>query len=110
MGRAYLAIGITTFLWAGNFTAAKIGTSQLNPWFITAVRIVATALVYWLLLPAGQRRFTREEIRAVLPLALGGITLNHACFAAGIKITTPSHSAVIHALIPVFVEIGRAHV
>jgi drug/metabolite transporter (DMT)-like permease len=106
MGRAYIAIGITTFLWAGNFTAAKIGTSQLDPWFITAVRIVATALVYWLLLPAEQRRFTREEVRAVLPLALGGIALNHACFAAGIKITTPSHSAVIHALIPVFVGIA----
>jgi drug/metabolite transporter (DMT)-like permease len=106
MGRAYLAIGVTTVLWAGNFTAAKIGTSQLDPWFITGVRIVLTAVVYWLLLPAGERRFTREEVRAVLPIGLLGIAVNHACFAAGIKITTPSHSAVIHALIPVFVGVA----
>ncbi|HEX7899915.1 MAG TPA: DMT family transporter [Planctomycetota bacterium] len=106
MGRAYFAIGVTTVLWAGNFTAAKIGTSQLDPWFITAVRILATALVYWLLLPPDQRRFTREEIRAVLPIGVLGIAVNHACFAAGIKITTPSHSAVIHALIPVFVGVA----
>lgn len=106
MGRAYLAIGITTILWAGNFTAAKIGVKELDPWLISAVRIIATALVYWLLLPAEQRRFTREEIRAVLPLGLLGIAVNHLCFAAGMSRTTPSHSAVIHALIPVFVGVA----
>lgn len=106
MGRAYLAISAVTVLWAGNFTAAKIGTAQLDPWFISAVRIVATAAVYGLLLPAEQRRFTWAEVRAVLPLGLTGIAVNHACFAAGMKITTPSHSAVIHALIPVFVGVA----
>jgi drug/metabolite transporter (DMT)-like permease len=106
MGRAYLAIGIVTVLWAGNFTAASFCTDQVDPWFIASIRIVATAAVYWLLLPAGARRFTREEIVAVLPLALTGIAVNHVCFAAGIKNTTPSHSAVIHALIPVFVGVA----
>jgi len=106
MARAYLAISIVTVLWAANFTAAKLCTAEVDPWFIAAVRIVATALVYLLLLPPDQRRFTRAEIRAVLPLALTGIALNHVCFAAGMKITTPSHSAVIHALIPVFVGVA----
>lgn len=106
MARAYVSIGIVTVLWAGNFTAAKLCTAEVDPWFIAAVRIVATALVYWLLLPAAQRRFTRAEILAVLPLALTGIAANHVCFAAGMKITTPSHSAVIHALIPVFVGVA----
>jgi len=106
MGRAYLAISITTVLWAANFTAAKFCTAEVDPWFIASIRIVATALVYMLLLPADQRRFTRQEVVAVLPLALTGIALNHICFAAGMKITTPSHSAVIHALIPVFVSVA----
>lgn len=106
MARAYLSISIVTILWAGNFTAGKFCTAEVDPWFVAAIRIVATALVYWLFLPAEQRRFTREEIRAVLPLALSGIALNHVCFAAGIKITTPSHSAIIHALIPVFVGVA----
>ena len=106
MGRAYLAICITTVLWAGNFTAGKICTAELDPWFIAAVRIVATAAVYWAFLPREQRRVSRADLRAVLPLALSGIAVNHVCFAAGIKITTPSHSAVIHALIPVFVGVA----
>lgn len=106
MGRAYLAIGITTVLWAGNFTAAKICTQEVDPWFIAAVRIVATAAVYWAFLPRDRRKVSRADLVAVLPLALTGIAVNHVCFAAGIKITTPSHSAVIHALIPVFVGVA----
>ena len=105
MARAYLAISVVTVLWAGNFTAAKIAVAQIDPWFIASFRIVVTAIVFWLLLPPGQRSITRAEIRAVLPLGLTGISINHVCFAAGMRITTPSHSAVIHALIPVFVAL-----
>lgn len=106
MGRAYLAISLVTLLWAGNFTAAKIGTSQLDPFFIAGVRVLATAAVYFLMLPPEQRRIRPGDLKLVLPLSLTGISINHLCFAAGIKITTPSHSAIIHALIPVFVSIA----
>lgn len=103
MGRAYLAIMAVTVLWATNFTAGKIGTREIDPLFIASFRILATAAVFIALLPREQRRFDRAEVRAVLPLALTGIVANHLCFAAGIKLTTPSHSAILHALIPVFV-------
>ncbi len=106
MGRAYVAISIVTLLWAGNFTAAKIGTAQLDPFFIAGVRVLATAAVYFLMLPPEQRRIGRGDLKLILPLSLTGISINHLCFAAGIKITTPSHSAIIHALIPVFVAIA----
>lgn len=105
MARAYLAISVVTVLWAGNFTAAKIAVAEIDPWFIASFRIVVTGVVFWLLLPPGQRSVSREDVRAVLPLALTGISVNHVCFAAGMRITTPSHSAVIHALIPVFVAL-----
>jgi len=107
MGRAYLAIGVVTLLWAGNFTAAKIGTDQgLDPFFIASVRIIASAGVFWFLLPPRQRRIAREDWASILPLSITGIGINHLCFAAGIKITTPSHSAIIHAMIPVLVSIA----
>jgi drug/metabolite transporter (DMT)-like permease len=41
----------------------------------------------------------------ILPLALTGIVVNQIAFAWGIGLTTPSHSAIIHALIPVCVLI-----
>ncbi|HYF01427.1 MAG TPA: DMT family transporter [Planctomycetota bacterium] len=104
MLRAYLAIGLCTVFWAGNFTAGKIATrSGVDPYLIAGLRAVATAALFYALLP--DRRLSRADVRALLPLALAGIAVNHVCFAVGIFHTTPSHSAVIHALIPVFVSV-----
>jgi drug/metabolite transporter (DMT)-like permease len=105
MARAYIAISVVTLCWAGNFTAAKICTREISPYFIASVRILATAALFWPLLPRAERRIVRGDWMAILPLALTGIGANHICFAAGMRLTTPSHSAVIHALIPVFVSI-----
>lgn len=103
MTRAYLAISAVTVLWATNFTAGKIGTREIDPLFIASFRILATAGVFFALLPRDQRRIRRSDLGTILPLALTGIVANHLCFATGIKLTTPSHSAILHALIPVFV-------
>ncbi len=105
MGRAYLAIGIVTVLWATNFTVGKIGTREIDPWFVASCRIVVSAIVFYALLPREERRIRASDVRAILPLALTGMAINQICFAWGIKFTTPSHSAIIHALIPVFVSV-----
>lgn len=105
MARAYLAISVVTLLWAGNFTAGKIATEELDPHFIAAVRVLLSAAVFVFLLPPDGRRLRRAEARAILPLALTGVALNQICFAAGIQRTTPSHSAVIHALMPAMVAV-----
>lgn len=103
MGRAYFAVSLATLAWACNFTVAKVATRELDPVFIAAFRVLATGAFFWAILPPGRRGLTRQEALRVLPLSATGVALNHLCFAAGIKLTTPSHSAVIHALIPVFV-------
>lgn len=105
MGRAYLAISIVTVLWAANFTVAKFGTREFDPLFIAAFRVFVTSAIFYACLPKEQRKFTREDLKAILPLSLTGIVGNHVFFASGIKYTTPSHSAIIHALLPVFVGI-----
>lgn len=105
MARAYVAISITTLLWAINFTVGKIGVSELDPLFIASFRIIVTGLVFFALLPAGDRKIRPTDWKDCLPLALTGIALNHVCFAVGISRTLPSHSAVIHALVPGFVAI-----
>jgi drug/metabolite transporter (DMT)-like permease len=105
MGRAYVAISIVTLLWAINFTVGKIGVSEIDPFFIASFRIIVTGLIFYALLKPEDRKFRSSDWRDVWPLALTGIGLNHVCFAVGISLTIPSHSAVIHALIPGFVAI-----
>lgn len=105
MGRAYLAITVTTVLWAINFTVGKIGTGQIDPFFIASFRIIVTGVVFYAMLPREERRITASDLKTILPLSLSGIAINHLCFASGIKLTTPSHSAIIHAIFPVFVGI-----
>jgi drug/metabolite transporter (DMT)-like permease len=110
MGRAYLAISVVTVLWAGNFSVAKIGMAQFDPFLVASLRIVLTAAAFYALLPREERGVTREDWTAVLPLSLTGIAANHYCFAAGIQRTTPAHSAIIHTLIPVLVVLAGAAV
>jgi drug/metabolite transporter (DMT)-like permease len=105
MVRAYLAISIVTVLWAANFTVAKIGTREFDPLFIASFRVFVTSLIFYSFLPKEQKKFTLGDFKAIVPLSLTGIVGNHLFFASGIKYTTPSHSAIIHALLPVFVGI-----
>lgn len=103
MGRALLAIAIVTLLWAGNFTAAKIGTAEMSPFLISSIRVFAAAAAFYAMLR--DRAISRSDFLALVPLAITGIVVNQTAFAMGIRLTSPSHSAVIHALIPVFVAI-----
>jgi drug/metabolite transporter (DMT)-like permease len=105
MARAYLAISIVTVVWAANFTVAKIGTREFDPLFIASFRVFVTSAIFYGCLPRDQRKFDTSDLKAIVPLSLTGILGNHVFFASGIKYTTPSHSAVIHALLPVFVGI-----
>jgi len=102
---SYLAMAVVTVLWAGNFTAGKFATREINPYFIASVRVFLTAVFFAFLLPREERRLAASEWKEFLPLALSGIAVNHVCFATGIQRTLPSHSAIIHALIPVFVTV-----
>ncbi len=104
-GLGLLAAGAATLLWAGNFAAAKIAVEHLNPLLIASIRIVAAAGFFALLLPRRDAAAPAGGTmwRELLFLAVSGIVVNQYCFAAGMKGTTPSHSALVHALIPVFV-------
>src|SRR5688572_19484499 len=72
---------------------------------IASVRIFCAAAFFPLLLGSGRRRELKRPglWREILMLGLAGIVANQFLFAAGIQLTSPSHSALVHALIPVFV-------
>ena len=105
MGRAYAAISIVTVLWAANFTVAKIATAEFNPFFIASFRVLVTSAIFYACLSREQRKFDRSDLKAIVPLSLSGILANHVFFAWGIQHTTPAHSSIIHALLPVFVAV-----
>jgi drug/metabolite transporter (DMT)-like permease len=105
MRRAYAAISIVTVLWATNFTVAKFATKEFDPLFIASFRVFVTSAIFYSCLSKEDRKFTWADFKAIVPLSLTGIVGNHVFFASGIKYTTPSHSAIIHALLPVFVGV-----
>lgn len=98
-------MSLVTLVWAGNFSAGKFGATELHPYFIAGTRIFLAAVFFVAFLPAGERRglLSARNLRLCLPLAVTGIATNQICFASGIRLTLPSHSAIIHCLIPVFV-------
>lgn len=102
-----LAAVIITLLWSGNFVAGKYATGPdgLSPLLIASIRIFSAAAFFPLLLNANQRAVLRRPSmwRMILPLGLAGIVANQFFFAKGIELTSPSHSALVHALIPAFV-------
>lgn len=97
------AMLLVTLLWAGNFVAGKFATRELHWAVLTSFRVLFASAVFAAASPRGALRGV--SWRNVAPLALTGIVLNLNLFAAGITWTTPGHSAIIQALIPVFVVI-----
>src|SRR5262245_53744185 len=109
-GLGLAAACVITLLWSGNFVAGKYATGSagspgLDPLLIASIRIFCAAAFFPLLLSPDRRRTLKLPSlwREILPLGLAGIVANQFLFAAGIKLTSPSHSALVHALIPVFV-------
>jgi drug/metabolite transporter (DMT)-like permease len=109
-GLGLAAACVITVLWSGNFVAGKYATGTdgepgLDPLLIASIRIFCAAAFFPLLLgPTGRPTLKRPGLwKEILPLGLAGIVANQFFFAVGIKLTSPSHSALVHALIPVFV-------
>jgi len=107
-GLGLLAACVITLLWSGNFVAGKYATDPvtgLSPLLIASIRIFSAAAFFPFLLGSADRRDLKRPAlwKEILPLGLAGIVANQFFFAEGIKLTSPSHSALVHALIPVFV-------
>ncbi|MBI3855080.1 MAG: DMT family transporter [Planctomycetes bacterium] len=105
MARAYIAISIVTVLWATNFSVAKFATREFDPFFIASFRVFVTSAIFYACLSREQRKIDKSDFKDIVPLSLSGILGNHVFFAWGIQNTTPAHSSIIHALLPVFVSI-----
>jgi len=107
---AYAAIGATTLLWSLNYSFAKMAVAEINPFAVALVRVlVATPLFFAVLARRGDPvRPTWAELRLAFPLGLTGVLANQIFFITGIRRTTPAHSSLVVALLPVTVLILAA--
>lgn len=94
-----------TLLWGVNFTAAKRVLLEVDPLAVAAARAAGGLVVFlaMLLLLDGPRGFAWSRLKRAAPLGLLGVFANQIFFIEGLKRTSASHSAVLIALLPLYV-------
>ena len=102
-GRVYAALVAVQVIFGVHYFAAKLVLAMMPPRAWAAIRITGAAALlmgYNLLFP---RRHPRAaDLGRIALYALFGVVINQILFVEGLSRTTPSHSAVINSLIPVF--------
>jgi drug/metabolite transporter (DMT)-like permease len=103
---AYLLLLFVTFIWAGNFPAAKYALAVVDPLVLIALRTLVGAL---LLLVLGRNSTPawgaalREDPRSTFILALTGVVSSGLLFYWGLRLTTASNAGIISASTPIWV-------
>ncbi|HEV8375053.1 MAG TPA: DMT family transporter [Candidatus Polarisedimenticolia bacterium] len=101
---ALLAAFGAMFFWGLNYSFAKMTVEELDPLAVALVRVVvATPLLFLALARSGRAGFSLADLRRTLPLGLSGVLANQVFFITGIQRTTPAHSSLVVALLPIVV-------
>jgi drug/metabolite transporter (DMT)-like permease len=97
-------------LWGINFSVAKRVLQELDPLAVAAARAFTGVVVFLVLLLAveGGRGLSLDRVRRAAPLGLLGVFANQLLFIEGLKRTTAAHSAVLIALLPLYVLVLAA--
>ncbi len=100
----YCAAAACTILWGANYSIAKRLLREVDPLAVAWTRAAAGVLFFGLLLVVrGGGRDLAAGMRRAAPLGALGIFANQLLFMTGLKRTSPAHSAILIALLPVFV-------
>jgi drug/metabolite transporter (DMT)-like permease len=94
-------------LWGVNFAAIKVALAEINPLAFAVLRfaLASTVLVALVRLSGGSLAVPRADWPIVLLLGLVGHTVYQLLFTLGLARTSSGHSALILALVPVFVAV-----
>ena len=105
---AYLLLLFVTFIWAGNFPAAKFALAVIDPMVLIALRTLIGAVLLTVL---GRNstpdwgKALREDPRSTLILALTGVVSSGLLFYLGLEHTTAANAGIISASTPIWVTI-----
>jgi drug/metabolite transporter (DMT)-like permease len=91
--------------WAGNFTAAKIAFTQLDPLAFTALRFLIASTVFWMVVRVveGPAPLPRGAFWQLVCLGVIGNTIYQICFMEGLQRTSAIKSSLIIAGMPALV-------
>lgn len=100
----FLAAGACTLIWGANYSLAKRLLFEVDPLAVAWVRAASGMLFFGILLcfRSGWRGLA-PGLRRAVPLGLLGIFANQILFLTGLKRTSAAHSAILIAMLPVFV-------
>jgi drug/metabolite transporter (DMT)-like permease len=98
---------LVVLFWAGNFTAAKLAFTQLDPLAFTAIRFTFASLVLWAIVRAveGPTRLPPRAFWRLVVLGLIGNTIYQFCFVEGLLRTSATKSSLILAGMPALVTL-----
>jgi drug/metabolite transporter (DMT)-like permease len=101
---ALAALG-ATLCWGVNYTVAKRVLAEIDPLAVAGARALTGLVVFGavLLLLDGPAGLGPRRLWRALPLGLFGIFANQVLFIEGLERTSPSHSSILVALLPVYV-------
>ena len=92
------------FFWGVNYSFAKLAVQEIDPspWPSCGCSSPPPCC-FSRLARTGAARVTAAELKTVLPLGLSGVLANQVFFITGIRRTTPAHSSLVVALLPIVV-------
>lgn len=105
-GRFYLAMGAHTSLAAGTYLLGKLATGAFPVMVLGLFRFATASLVFTLLVRLRGHDLAgpfREDRASFLLAGFLGVLLNQVGFLWGLKLTLPSHAALLYALTPTVV-------
>ena len=101
------ALLLLVLIWGVNFAAIKIALLEINVLAFSIIRFsLATLIILVLVRISGESLgVPRKQWPAVIGLGIIGHTLYQLLFTYGLEATSSSHSALMLALVPIFVAI-----
>lgn len=99
----YLLLGVLALIWSTSFLLIKIGVTGMEPFTLTAIRLVIAAGVLLLVLRLSGRRLvvTRPAVRLYAFVGVLGNALPFSLISLGEVTVTSSMAAVLMGIMPV---------
>jgi len=107
---AYVLLGVAICIGSVSFTLIKLALDELSPYGLAAGRVVASAVMFMLVVGVGRNRRSpvpRRDRWLVLLAGLGGSMGFHVVLNAGYPHVSVAVAAVIMATTPVLVAVGE---
>ena len=104
------AISSAALIWGFSYVSTKYAIGEIDPFALILLRVVTSAAFFVLVVRITRLRplSLRRHWREFLPLAVFGIAGSQILWVYGLRYTTPSHSALMFALMPIFTAVLAA--